>query len=75
MAYFRIGTLIRIPAAEVERVECPNTLSSDSEADMQSSGQMAKANVGATVLPPPIGSERRPRPARDGGAVILPLGR
>jgi hypothetical protein len=31
LSYFRLGKLIRIPANEVERVECQNTVSSDTE--------------------------------------------
>lgn len=34
---FRVGSLIRIPADEVERFECQNTASNDSAADMRSS--------------------------------------
>jgi hypothetical protein len=31
LGYFRLGKLIRIPANEVERVECQNTVSSGTE--------------------------------------------
>jgi excisionase family DNA binding protein len=33
LSYFRLGKLIRIPANEVERVECQNTALSDIEAN------------------------------------------
>jgi hypothetical protein len=32
LPYFRLGKLIRIPANEVERLECQNTASSSTEA-------------------------------------------
>lgn len=66
---FRIGALIRIPASEVERIECPNTASNDSAADTPSSGSMKPERAAATVLPPPIGLPQRSRPSSGGGAV------
>jgi hypothetical protein len=33
LSYFRLGKLIRIPANEVERLECQNTASSSTEAN------------------------------------------
>lgn len=70
---FRIGALIRIPASEVERIECPNIASNDSEADTPSSGMTRTASATARVLPPPIGSARKQRLANDGaGATVLP---
>jgi excisionase family DNA binding protein len=33
LSFFRLGKLIRIPANEVDRVECQNTASSDTEAN------------------------------------------
>jgi excisionase family DNA binding protein len=64
---FRIGTLIRIPANEVERVECPNILSSGSEAGTPSSGTMLRVGAAARSLPRPIGQERRQKLAKAGG--------
>jgi excisionase family DNA binding protein len=66
---FKIGALVRIPAAEVERVECLNTLSSVSEAGTPSSITKPLADAGERSLPRPIGLERRPRPGRDGALV------
>lgn len=64
---FRIGTLIRIPANEVEKIECPNMLSSASEAGSPSSGMMRPAGGVARSLPRPIGQERRRKPVNHGG--------
>jgi hypothetical protein len=60
---FRIGALIRIPADEVERIECQNlTASSDSAADTQSCGPSAESD-GAGGSTPRIGRAQRPRHA------------
>jgi excisionase family DNA binding protein len=64
---FRIGTLIRIPANEVEKIECPNTVSSGSGTGSPSSGMIATESGGARSLPRAIGLERRRRPASHGG--------
>jgi hypothetical protein len=36
LAYFRLGKLIRIPANEVQRLECQNTASSNTEGNTAS---------------------------------------
>ena len=64
---FKIGALVRIPAAEVERVECLNTVSSDSEVVSQSSTATTTVSGVARSLPRPIGLARRQRPANAGG--------
>jgi len=64
---FRIGTLIRIPANEVEKIECPNIVSSASEAASQSSGMMRAAPAAGRNLPRAIGQERRRKHANPGG--------
>ena len=56
---FTIGTLIRIPVAEVERIECnppQNTPSKGSGEGSPSSGETKKASGTGPVSPPPIGS-------------------
>ena len=68
---FRIGALIRIPASEVERIECPNTQSSASEVASPSSGAMKTASATALVSPRPIGSARRRRPDNDGAEATI----
>lgn len=58
---FRLGVLIRVPAAEVERVECQSlTQSSASEADSPLSGMRTESAV-AAVSTPKIGRARRRR--------------
>lgn len=74
LATFRIGALIRIPATEVERVECPNTASNDCEADMRLSGPTKTASAVATVLPPPIGFPQRRKPSNGGAAGTVTHG-
>ena len=70
---FRIGTLIRIPAEEVQRFECQTTASNDSEAGSPSSGETGEESGTGGPLPQPIASERRRRPASAGGsATVLP---
>ena len=70
---FRIGTLIRIPADEVERFECQNTASSDCSADMPSSGGTPTETATERVYPRPIASGRKRRPDNDGGlATVVP---
>jgi excisionase family DNA binding protein len=64
---FRIGTLIRIPANEVEKIECPNMLSSASEVGSQSSGMTRPAPAVARSLPRAIGQERRRKQGSPGG--------
>jgi excisionase family DNA binding protein len=64
---FRIGTLIRIPANEVEKIECPNMLSNGSEAGTPSYGTMRQAPAAGRGFTRAIGLERRPKPASHGG--------
>ena len=62
---FRIGVLIRIPADEVERIECQNTQSSASEDYMPSSGNRTDGD-GEGDFTPRIGRARKPRPGEFG---------
>ncbi|GLI99175.1 hypothetical protein Sbs19_29930 [Sphingobium sp. BS19] len=55
---FRLGILIRIPAEEVEKIECQNTPSSDSEGDTHLSGT-STASVGESNSAPRIARARR----------------
>jgi excisionase family DNA binding protein len=71
---FRIGALIRIPADEVERVECQSlTAYSDSAADMQSFGKSTESDV-ADVSMPKIGRARKPRHADYGPLATIHRG-
>lgn len=63
---FRVGTLIRIPAAEVERFECQNIASNDSEADTPSSGATNQASGIGTSYSPPTGLALRRKLGRAG---------
>ena len=74
LAHIRLGTLIRIPASEVERIECPNTASNDTEADTLSSGPMEPESGIATSLPRPIASGQRPKLGNDGGSATVHRG-
>jgi excisionase family DNA binding protein len=65
---FRLGTLIRIPAEEVERFECQNLPSSASEADMQSFGATKTTNAGVGSLRLPTDPQRKRRRAIGGHA-------
>lgn len=75
---FRIGTLIRISADEVEKYECRTIRCSDSAADSRSSGQKTQQNPSAhqatedaEPYTPKIGRARKPRHAGYGkGATI-----
>lgn len=70
---FRIGALIRIPAGEVERIECQTTPSNASEADMPLSGEKA-ANEGEGGSTPKIARARRPRPDVSGRTATIHRG-
>jgi excisionase family DNA binding protein len=76
IAPFRIGTLIRIPTSEVERIECPQIPplpSNDSGVDGPSNGSMPKAGPTVTSCTRPIGLGQRPKPAGDGRpGTVLP---
>ena len=60
---FTIGRLVRIPAAEVERVECRGIASSACAGGSPLSGQTQTANDTADSLPRGIDLEPRQRPA------------
>ena len=68
---FRIGTLVRIPADEVERFECQNIASNDSEADSPSSGETKQESAIARSLPRPIVSGRKQKRASGGGSATV----
>jgi excisionase family DNA binding protein len=70
---FRIGTLIRIPAEEVQRFECQNIASNDSEAPSPLCGEKAESDAddGST---PRIGRARRPRPGEFGRPATIHRG-
>ena len=70
IAHFRIGTLIRISAAEVERFECQTTPCNDSVADMPLSGEIM-ASDGGERSTPPIDRARKPRHADFGRAATV----
>lgn len=71
---FRVGTLIRIPTAEVERYECQNIASNDSEAAMPSSGETKRANATESGYSPPIGLAQRRKLARGGRSAEIHRG-
>ena len=70
---FRIGTLIRIPADEVQRFECQNIASNDSAEDMPSSGESAEPDEDEDFTPR-IGRARRPRPGEFGRPATIHRG-
>jgi len=71
---FRIGALIRVPADEVERIECQSlTPSSDSAADMQSCGTKAESDADDASTPK-IGRARKPKPAAYGQQATIHRG-
>ena len=70
---FRIGTLIRIPADEVKRVECNPIASNDCEADMPSSGKSRESEEGKGSTRK-IGRARRPRPGACGKTATIHRG-
>lgn len=76
---FRVGTLIRIPISEVERIECQTSQdnhpspSSDSDKAGQLSGETKPASAGVTSSTRPIGLGQRLKPAGDGKpGMVLP---
>lgn len=68
---FRIGTLIRIPADEVERFECQNIASNDSETASPSSGETAGESDTDRLLPRPIASGQRQRLGNGGDLATV----
>ncbi len=73
LSSFRLGTLIRIPASEVAKIEC-HTASNDSEADMPSSGERMGSDADERSTPR-IGRARKPRPADYGKPATILHGR
>lgn len=72
---FRLGVLIRVPAEEVERVECQNlTASSDSAEALPSSGTRMESADAANSTPR-IGRARRRKLAPSGKVVQMSHGR
>jgi excisionase family DNA binding protein len=63
---FRVGTLIRIPVAEVERYECQATACNDSEAVTPSSTATNPATATDTGYSPPTGLALRRRLGKAG---------
>jgi excisionase family DNA binding protein len=62
LGHFRLGTLIRIPAEEVERFECQNTRSSVSAAATQSSIEtMRESATGSDFRRPTVLGLKRKR--------------
>lgn len=66
---FTIGKLIRIPAAEVERIECQNIPSQDIGASGLSPSQMVD-ELGASRLERMTGDSQRLEPFESGKASI-----
>ena len=66
LRHFRIASLIRIPADEVQRFECQNTASNDSAADMPSSIETQTATATEKGFMPPIALGRKRRLGEDG---------
>jgi excisionase family DNA binding protein len=62
---FTIGRLVRIPAAEVERVECSSSASSDCAAGSPLSGTMTPGSATADNLPRAIDLAPRRRRAAE----------
>ena len=72
LSSFRLGVLIRVPASEVAKIECP-TASNDSEADLQSSGARTESDEGEPFTPK-IDRARKPRPAASGKQATIHRG-
>lgn len=66
LAGFRLGKLIRIPAAEVERLECQNT-ASESTAESTSSDTRTSEDGFASRLARMTGASRKPELVTSGG--------
>ena len=73
LATFRIGTLIRISADEVERFECQNIQCNGSEGGMPLSGERT-ASEGGEPYTPKIDRARKPRPAAYGRQAMTARG-
>lgn len=68
LACFRVASLIRIPAVEVQRFECQNIASNDSEADTLSSIETPRANDTGSGYTRPTGLALRRKLGKDGGS-------
>ncbi len=66
LAGFRLGKLIRIPAAEVERYECQNTPSPDTEESSPSPSEMVTVNHAEFRLARQIGGGPKLSPVNYG---------
>ncbi len=73
LATFRIGTLIRISAEEVERFECQTTQSKGSGGDMPLSGAKTES-ADAAPSTPKIDRARKPRHAAYGKQATIHRG-
>ena len=73
LSCFRIGTLIRISAAEVERFEWQTTPCNASEGDTLSSGERTASGEGEPSMPQ-IDRARKPRHADYGKAATIHRG-
>lgn len=72
---FRLGVLIRIPADEVERIECQSrTPSNDSGEVSPLCGEMMPGSGDAAPSTPKIGRARKPRPAGVGMQATIHRG-
>jgi hypothetical protein len=71
---FRIDTLIRIPADEVERFECQNIASNDSAADMPSSIEATTGSDTGSGYMRPTGLARRRKLGKDGEKATVHRG-
>lgn len=74
LATFRLGTLIRISAAEVDRIECQTTPSSASEADSPSSIETLPESVIVNRSSRPIASGQRQKRGNGGGSAVVLTG-
>jgi excisionase family DNA binding protein len=73
LSCFRIGTLIRISAAEVERFEWQTTPCNASEGDTPLSGERTESGEGEPFMPQ-IDRARKPRHAAYGKAATIHRG-
>ena len=72
LSSFRLGMLIRIPASEVEKIEC-HTASNDSGADLPLSIEATESASGEPSMPR-IGRARKPRHADYGKQATIHRG-
>ena len=74
VATFRLGVLIRISAAEVERIECQTTQSNDCAAGLPSSTETQQESAIVNRSSRPIASARRQKPGNAGGLAVVLTG-